>query len=141
MINNYLKSLPKYRKIKIFYDARYENPFKIKFPFISCFEDLNKRCEYLKELEFLVRENVECVCDYDCDCLHDGDCDCDYDDCFDCDNCVCDDCYHCVYDCACDVCDCYKLYYEGETLIFKYRKLIKLLYKRIDIEYYKIKRK
>ena len=38
LIYIYLKSLPKKRKIQIYYNASFENPFKIKFPFISCFE-------------------------------------------------------------------------------------------------------
>ena len=124
LINNYLKSLPNYTEIKIFYDVRYENPFKVKFPFICCFEDLDKRGEYLKEIEFLGRENVEryCGCDI-CDCDRVGDCDCDCDDCL---KCVCDDCDFCVCDCACDVSEYGKLYYEGEPLIFRYHKLIKL---------------
>ena len=134
LIINYLYSLPKYRKIKIFYDARYENPFEIKFPFISCFEDLKKRYDYLKEIEFLVDESenyrviyCDCYCDCnDCDCC----CDCD----FYCNDCDCD----CDSDCVSD-CDCIRdeVYYEGESLILKYHKLINLLYKRIDIEYYK----
>ena len=140
LINEYLKSLPKYRKIIIICDASCENSFEKNFPFICCFEDCEKRGEYLKEIEFLGRENVDCVCDYDCECDDRGDCNCDCDDCDYCFNCVCDDCDNCDCDCDCDVCDCYKLCYEGESLIFKYRELIKLLHKRIDIEYYKIKK-
>ena len=35
LIEKVLKSLPKYRNIKIFYDeSKYENPFRIKFPLI-----------------------------------------------------------------------------------------------------------
>ena len=139
LINEYLKSLPKYIEIKIFYNVRYENPFNVKFPFICCLEDLDKRGKYLKEIEFLCRENVECYCDCNnCDCNGDGVGDCDCDDCL---NCVCDDCDFCSCDCDCDVCDCGKLYYEGEPLIFKYHRLIKLLYKRKDVDYYKIKLK
>ena len=47
LIDKYLKSLPKFRKIKIFYDHRKsENPFEIKFPFICSFEDYSKRIKY-----------------------------------------------------------------------------------------------
>ena len=97
LIYNYLKSLPKYRKIKIFYDTRYENPFKIKFPFISCFEDLDKRREYLHEMNVLNHRNKVGKNEND------------------------------------------NQPYEGESLYKKYHKLINLLYKRIDIEYYKRK--
>ena len=71
LIYKYLKSLPKKRKIQIYYNARFENPFKIKFPFISCFEDLKKRDVYLKEIKFLVDDSEYhyCYCDSkDCDC-------------------------------------------------------------------------
>ena len=124
MINKYLKSLPKKRKIEIFYDARFGNPFKIKFPFISCFEDLEKRDEYLKEINFLVDDGVYrgkyCACEH-CDCYCDKNC-------IDCD------------------CDCYviinRVYlrdeenYKGESIICKYHKLIDLLNRRILIEYF-----
>ena len=125
MINNYLKSLPKKRKIVIFYDARFENPFKIKFPFIYCFEDLKKRDEYLKEIKFLVDDGeyreCYCACEYcDCNCFYNH---------IDCDkNCI--DC-----DCNCDVInnrvclrdeeyyeEYYEENYEGESIICKYHK-------------------
>ena len=164
LINNYLESFINYPEIKIFYDVRYENPFHVKFPFICCFEDLDKRGEYLKEIEILGRGKVKskcvcgiCGCDsvsdclYFCDCricdcliVDDDDCDCDRDgycccECDDCLKCVCDDCDICECDCCCDLSVYGKLYYEGESLIYKYHKLTKLLYRRIDIEYYKIK--
>ena len=62
LIEKYLKSLPKYRKIKIFYDEKeYENPYKIKFPFISYMDYHDKRQEYediMEELEGSFYENV-----------------------------------------------------------------------------------
>ena len=161
LINKYLESLPKYRKIKIFYEEGYKNPFKVKFPYISCFEELDKKREYLKEIETIGGGNVKiyCICEL-CDCVCVGDClnlcDCDicdcvnddYDDFCDCDRdgycfcecdyclkCVCDDCDICECDCCCDLSVCGKLYYEGESLIYKYYKLNKLLFRNIDIEY------
>ena len=99
LIYNYLKSLPKYRKIKIFYDTRYENPFKIKFPFICCFEDLDKRKVYLDEIKVFFRHRNN-------DGKNENG----------------------------------RQFYEGESLYEKYRKLINLLYKRIDIEHFKRKK-
>ena len=74
LIEKYLKSLPKFRKIKIFYDdTNYENPFKIKFPFICCFEDLDKRCKYLDEIVDLHRRNNDGINENDCQ-LYEGKC-------------------------------------------------------------------
>ena len=122
LINKYLKSLPKKRKIEIFYDARFENPFKIKFPFISCFEDLKKRDVYLKEIKFLVDDSkyryCYCACkDCDCNCVYYR-IDCDkY--CIDCD-CDCDDIYNLV--CLRDeeyFEENYEEIFEGDSIICK----------------------
>ena len=57
LIEKYLKSLLKFRNIKIFYDKRKcENPFGIKFPFISTFENYSKRKKYYNKLMNLHRE-------------------------------------------------------------------------------------
>ena len=56
LIEKYLKSLPRFRIIKIFYDdTKCENPFKIMFPFISYFEDIDKKQEYYHKIKELHR--------------------------------------------------------------------------------------
>ena len=56
LIEKYLKSLPRFRIIKVFYDdTKCENPFKIKFPFISYFEDIDKKQEYYHKIKELHR--------------------------------------------------------------------------------------
>ena len=57
-IRKYLKNLPRFRIIKIFYDdKKCENPFKIKFPFISYFEDDDKNEEYYHKIKELHHRN------------------------------------------------------------------------------------
>ena len=56
LIKKYLESLERCRIIKIFYvDTKCENPFKIKFPFISYFEDNDKKQEYYHKIKELHR--------------------------------------------------------------------------------------
>ena len=56
LIKKYLGSLERFRTIKIFYDdTKCENPFKIKFPFISYFEDIDKKQEYYHKIKELHR--------------------------------------------------------------------------------------
>ena len=112
LINTYIERFIIYPEIKIFYDERYENPFNVKFPFICCFEDLYKKEEYLEEMENLDRGKGYCECVYGGYCI-----------------CVCEDSSKCV----CDVCG----FCKRESLFYKYFKLVKLLYERIKIEYYK----
>ena len=65
LIEKYLKSLPKFRKIKIFYEYRKcEDPFRTKFRFISSFENYSKRKKYYKKLLDLHRTYKDDV-DYD----------------------------------------------------------------------------
>ena len=83
MINTYLESFINYPEIKIFYDVRYENPFNVKFPFLCCFEDLDKRGEYIKEIEILDRGKVKSYCD--------------------CKLCKCDSAEECLHFCPCQI--------------------------------------
>ena len=99
LIEKYLKSLPKYRKIKIFYDeSEYENPFKIKFPFICYLDDPLKREEYYDKIVELQRSYYKKLLEDEV------------------------------------------AFYEGTCLVIKHNKVINLMYKRINIEYYKRKR-
>ena len=100
-IRKYLKNLPRFRIIKIFYDdKKCENPFKIKFPFISYFEDDDKKEEYYHKIKELHRRNKKnkgkkVIKREDCQL------------------------------------------YEGKCLYKKFILFIKVLYRRIEIKYYR----
>ena len=107
-----------------------ENPFKIKFPFISTFENYSKRKKYYKKLMDLHRA-------YKDEVVYDGndDDDDDDDDYFDDAN-----CFYEYYDGRCRLYEEYTdrcRHHEGRCLLEIFCKVINLLYNRIEIKYYR----